>query len=78
MSYREIVQAALALPTSKRTDLMYKLQESIEYDTGLSQEWLAEIKRRSDEIDQGKAKLITGEEFKRRIDKMKKNLKSKR
>jgi putative addiction module component (TIGR02574 family) len=78
MSYREILEAALALPTPKRTDLMYKLQDSIEEDTGLSPEWLAEIRRRSEEIDQGKAKFITREEMKKRIGKMKKKLQSKR
>jgi putative addiction module component (TIGR02574 family) len=76
MSYREILQAALALPKPKRAALGRAMQESLEDTEGsaLSQEWLEEIQRRSKEIDEGKVELLTLAQFKRRAERLKKTL----
>jgi putative addiction module component (TIGR02574 family) len=80
MSYREILQAALALPKPKRAALGKALQDSLEdtKDNGLSPEWLEEVQRRSKEIDEGKVELLTLAQFKRRAERLKKTLRSKR
>jgi putative addiction module component (TIGR02574 family) len=43
-----------------------KLNESLDAETPLSEEWMAEIQRRSDELESGKVKGIPWEEVKRK------------
>jgi putative addiction module component (TIGR02574 family) len=75
MSYRQILEAALALPESKRGQLVQKLQASLDNGSEFEfrDEWAAEISRRSKEIDEGKAKLLSATEFKRFLEKLKKS-----
>ena len=60
----KIEREALALPVKERAQLVDKLWESLGHTTGadLSPAWKAEIDRRCREIDEGKARLIPGEE----------------
>ena len=60
----QIGRDALALPARERAQLVDKLWESLG-DTAspnLSDEWWAEIDRRRREIDEGKVRMIPGEE----------------
>jgi putative addiction module component (TIGR02574 family) len=66
MTYRELLREALALPQEKRLRLLEKLNESLDAETPLSEEWMAEIQRRSDELESGKVKGIPWEEVKRK------------
>lgn len=78
MTYREILRAALALPPEKRFRLLEELGVSLDYADGLSDEWRAEIARRSADLDQGKAEMLSWEMVKRRLKKLKESVKSKR
>ena len=64
----EIEREALALPVEKRAQLVDKLWESLGETTYpvLSEEWLAEIERRRQELLQGKAESVAGEVVSRR------------
>jgi putative addiction module component (TIGR02574 family) len=75
VSYRQILEAALALPESKRGRLVKKLRASLDNDDEIEfrEEWAAEIRRRDNEIDQGKTKTLSAADFKRFIDKLKKS-----
>ena len=80
MSFDQILKAAMALPPHEQRGLIGHLYLNLQ-ETGediLSAEWLAEIQRRSDEIDQGKVKLISGTELKRRIERLKKSVGAKK
>jgi putative addiction module component (TIGR02574 family) len=63
---QSILAAATQLPVEQRMDLIDALCETIPRDTErpLSDEWMAEIERRSAEIDAGTARLCTWEEVK--------------
>ena len=60
----EITQKALSLSPSARAHLAEILLESLDYeeDFAVSPEWMAEIRRRSREIDSGEVELLSGEE----------------
>jgi putative addiction module component (TIGR02574 family) len=78
MTFREIVRESLALPLEKRFRLFEQLGASLDHADILSPEWRAEIKRRSAEIDQGKAKGLSWETVKKRMKKLKASIESKR
>lgn len=64
----KLTQAALALPEDDRAELAETLIASLETDEtyGLDEACLEEIKRRSEEYDNGLAKTVTWDEVKRR------------
>jgi len=72
MSYREVLQAALDLGIKDRNKLVKKLQASLEDDDApiLSEEWMAEIERRTAEYEAGKAEWLTWDQVKRRLRRM--------
>jgi putative addiction module component (TIGR02574 family) len=63
---QSIIAAAVQLPIEQRRALIDAIWETIPADAEipLSPEWMAEIERRSAEIDAGTAKLYTWEEVK--------------
>lgn len=69
MSYTHVLEAALALPKSKRAELLDELHASLagpENDRVVAA-WHIEIQRRLEEYRAGKAKTFTHEEFKRKM-----------
>jgi putative addiction module component (TIGR02574 family) len=64
----EIEREALALSAEKRAQLVDKLWESLGNTTYpvLSDEWLAEIERRRQELTQGKVSPVPGEQVSRK------------
>lgn len=66
MTYRDVLREALALPQEKRSRLVEKLNESLESHP-LSEEYLAEIRRRSDELESGKVRGVPWEQVKRDV-----------
>ncbi|UJS16696.1 MAG: addiction module protein [Candidatus Jettenia sp.] len=60
----DIVDNILKLPTSSRAYLVEVLLESLDFEEDfiINDEWKKEIKRRCQEIDEGKVKMISGEE----------------
>ena len=75
MSYKQVLEAALALPVGKQQKLMEQLEENLAAadDGELSAEWEKEIDRRLAEYKAGKAKTITWEEAKERMQKLRKS-----
>lgn len=65
----KLLEDALKLPAGERADLASCLYASLDPDISLPLDpsWDAEIKRRIQEIDSGKAKLIPWEEARKRI-----------
>ena len=66
----EILEKALELSDQERGELIDRLAASLDEgppDEGVEEAWSEEIKRRIDEIDSGKAKMIPLSEFRRRI-----------
>ena len=59
----KIVEDALHLPRESRAFLAEKLIESLDYeeDFEVSPEWMAEVRRRCKEIDDGTMELIPAE-----------------
>jgi putative addiction module component (TIGR02574 family) len=59
----QVLSAALHLPHPARAFLAERLLESLdaEPDFPLSAEWVAEIKRRCEQIDRGEVGLIPGD-----------------
>jgi putative addiction module component (TIGR02574 family) len=59
--YDQVLQAALALPEADRADLVDALLTSFtpENPPPLSEHWLREIERRSQEYDEGKATVVS-------------------
>lgn len=60
----DIIDSLLALPANSRAYLAELLLESLDFqeDFPIDNEWLKEIKKRCQEIDEGKVKLIPGNE----------------
>jgi len=60
----DIVDSIFELPANSRAYLAEILLESLDYeeDFSINEEWREEIKRRCQEIDEGKVKLISGDE----------------
>ena len=67
-SFEQIIEAALALPDSKRAELVDTLISTFapEDAAPLDDAWLAEINRRSDEFDAGGVETLTWAEVKER------------
>jgi putative addiction module component (TIGR02574 family) len=65
----QIIQAALALPIPERERVIDELVISCEPENGppLDEAWMAEIQRRSAELDAGLVKPIPWEEVKARL-----------
>lgn len=61
---KDIADNILMLPASSRAYLAEVLLESLDFeeDFTINEEWMKEIKRRCQEIDEGKVELISGEE----------------
>ena len=74
-SLNEALRAALQLPERDRITLVDALIEKLEPEINgsLDPEWLAEIQRRSDEIDRGLVQAIPWDEVKRRTRQRKKS-----
>lgn len=64
-----VFQAAMALPIDERARLVDSLISTFPMQDAspLDESWLAEIERRSDEIDAGTAELIPWEEVRRQV-----------
>jgi putative addiction module component (TIGR02574 family) len=57
--FDEAFQAAMALPETERAELVDSLIATLpSSESPLSEEWMQEIRRRSKDIDEGKAELI--------------------
>ncbi len=71
-SFEEVEKRAHALPEDPRMELAKSLYESVEEEQASEAEieaaWGDEIKRRLDEIDSGKVKMISHEEFLSHLD----------
>jgi hypothetical protein len=62
MTFQEIAAAALELPEDQRAELLFLLDQS-HLETGpLSEEWIAEVKRRRADIESGKTRALPGEQ----------------
>jgi putative addiction module component (TIGR02574 family) len=64
MSLKELTQAAMTLPTEERAFLAEKLLSTLDFEEEfpVSEAWLAEVKRRCEELDAGIAETIPAEE----------------
>ncbi|GAN34212.1 MAG: addiction module antitoxin RelB [Candidatus Brocadia sp. AMX2] len=60
----DIIDSILALPANSRAYLAELLLESLDFeeDFPISEEWMKEIKKRCQELDEGKVELISGNE----------------
>ena len=60
----DIVDRIFELPANSRAYLAEILLESLDYEEDfiINEEWREEIKRRCHEIDEGRVKLISGDE----------------
>jgi putative addiction module component (TIGR02574 family) len=66
----EVLEKALALSTQDRGLIISRLIESLDEgpaEEGVEAAWSDEIKRRVEEIQSGKVKMIPGEEVDRRL-----------
>jgi len=66
----DILKKALALPAEARAAIAGSLLESLNdapVDEGVEAAWSEEIKRRIEEIDSGKVRMIPYEEVRRRL-----------
>ena len=76
---KEIVQELLSLPEAERARLAHRLIVSLDGDVQPDERvqaaWLEEIKRRDDEIEQGKVQTIPADEALRRAHEALKNRK---
>jgi putative addiction module component (TIGR02574 family) len=66
----EVLEKALTLSTQDRGLLIDRLIESLDEgpaEEGVEEAWAAEIKQRVDDIRSGKAKMIPGEQVRRRL-----------
>lgn len=64
LSFEQLIQEVLALPSSARVILAEKLVESLEFDVdeNLQKLWTSEAKERRDEIRSGTVQPLSGEE----------------
>jgi putative addiction module component (TIGR02574 family) len=78
ITLEQIEREALALPAKERSQLVDKLWESLGDTTYpvLSEEWLAEIERRRQELLQGTVEPIAGEEVSRKAWEMARSTRS--
>lgn len=66
---KSLARTAVLLPPQDRTYLAEQLLASLD-DTDLEQQWVAEARRRRDEVRSGRVKPIPAEELYRRIDRL--------
>ena len=65
---KKVLQRALALSAEDRADLIEALDASLQTPEGdLSSDWKAEIASRIDAVEQGKSRLIPGDEVEARV-----------
>jgi putative addiction module component (TIGR02574 family) len=62
MTFQEIAAAALELPEDQRSELLFLLDQSLLETEPLSEEWLAEIKRRWSDLEAGNTRALPGEQ----------------
>ena len=69
MTQTAIEQSVLDLPLSERAHLVHLLLDSLDAssESDIQAIWLNEARRRADEIDAGKARLVSGEELERQV-----------
>jgi putative addiction module component (TIGR02574 family) len=69
-SFKETLDLALDLPATERAALAHDLLASLDdpADVDAAQAWEAEITRRLDELESGKAHTVEADEALRRID----------
>lgn len=69
MTTTDIEQTVLHLPKQDRAHLVHLLLESLDEpsEADIQQSWLQEAQRRADEIDQGKVRLVSGEELESQV-----------
>lgn len=69
MTRAQVLKGALELDPVERELLLAELNQSLYGDEGppISEEWLAEIRRRSEELRSGKVKGVTAAEVHRRL-----------
>jgi putative addiction module component (TIGR02574 family) len=64
---KEILEAALKLDPEQREELIEELSASLDA-SNLGEYWEAEIKRRIDDVDSGRAKTVPADEVFARIE----------
>lgn len=64
LKFKEIVDSVLTLPSNSRAYLAEILLESLDFkdDFTVNEDWLNEIKKRCNDIDENKVELVSGEE----------------
>ena len=64
-----IEQSVLGLPMSERAHLVHLLLDSLDAtsEPDIQAIWLSEARRRADDIDAGRVKLVSGEELERQV-----------
>jgi putative addiction module component (TIGR02574 family) len=69
MNSSAIEQSVLGLPKPERAHLVHLLLDSLDTpsDTDIQDIWLSEARRRAEEIDAGKANLVSGEQLEREV-----------
>ncbi len=80
MTYDKVLKAALALNAREQNELIGRVYDQLHAngENVVGPEWLAEIQRRSEEMDRGTAKMVSYETAKRRVRRLKQSLKTKR
>ena len=63
-SIEQLTEEVLSLPSISRAILADKLVESLEFDLDptIKKNWLAEAKKRRDEVQSGSVQIVRGEE----------------
>ena len=71
MSYQEIRDKAIGLTLKERAALAHELLQTLEEPSKeeIAQLWIEEAERRFDLYEQGKMKVISGEEARKRVRK---------
>ena len=64
LTFEQIAEQALSLPSASRALLAEKLVESLDRDeeTRIQRQWLTEAKRRRDEVRRGEVQPVPGDE----------------
>lgn len=67
-AFAEILEAALKLDESERAQLLEELSASL-HGIDLGDEWEAEIQRRVDDVESGRAQTVPGREVFERLER---------
>ena len=69
MTPTAIEQSVLGLPESERAYLVHLLLDSLDApsEPDIQAIWLIEARRRADDIDAGRVKLVSGEQLERQV-----------